>query len=977
MEEKHKVLLHAKRMEFTSDLRFKDIRRRLLDSGILNGENLVEIENQQSREDQAKSLLDILPTRGPNAFGVFRDALKHRYPHLARILKDEGQQGPPEASRVFIIHAGEDKESVVRPLVATLQQQGLAEKDIFFDDVSIKPGEVIRDRIISTLSSQSLELAVVVVSTSFLNKPYWPRLEFETCLKNNKRIFPIWVDANKDNFKAFSELVGKYSPTLKQMSARRVQRNDVTDELTNIAAEVVQRLSTLRSGTPQPAAIQTLVYLTPSNSPSPSDSGSSDEETRPKDQDIQATGASDEQWVEDRLKDEKARHLDLLGKLGSIRLDLLKKAEGLLSREETEKQTKDLLSRLLQSGIDILKTKMGCAILHLLPINQSSLHSFWAAYMSGQLSAVFTERLITDEMRRLAGQDLAIRVIMLEEQYRQWSEYFKAGDMAQTVQEFQSLTMTPAASWTPPAVSASTWEGYAEEYLAADPEQVKLLLDSAWKDPVVELVVLIPFFWPHIITYWLERNQTFPRTLTELLQYSLCKHFAMETCIASEQQCASFSESIAESLISLGSKGLGSIVERNCREIDFSADDRESLEGEVFGLLKLTETKGYTFVNTFLHDYCVALYIKDALDRMAATAVLQQLVQNAGRMPLVCFFVSGLLSDRAGDFLSALVNDGEFSSPFEKVETCLIALAETNHVQSLYPCMESVFHGGVLDVSSESVLSLLFSSAAIRFINQSRVVQSVRLCDRSKLKKEESTILSELETKPDEESVLLGSDLWSNVSDRKFILLLLQCIPLLSAVKKAGSKSEEPMMSKIPLQRLRITMFSSGTINNNQLFQLIQAMKHMVSLTYLDLRCNHVYDDLIHHISPSTKYCSTSKLTTSPVMMLMSSLPRLGRLQDLEFDDCTFLSAAEVSAMCDSIKGSWSLVKLNITVLPAEWNDMMGAAIGKLFLRLSTLKNLVISNGRSESGTALSHAVTHLGALRKLQKTRHTSKNVR
>ncbi|XP_035692732.1 uncharacterized protein LOC118427204 [Branchiostoma floridae] len=967
MEEKHKVLLRAKRLEITSDLQFREIRRRLLDSGILNGENLDEIENQQTREDQAKALLDILPTRGPNAFGVFRDALKHHYPHLARILNDEGQQGPPEAPRVFVIHAGEDKESVVRPLVATLQQQGLAEKDIFFDDVSIRPGEVIRDRIISTLSSQSLELAVVVVSTSFLNKPYWPKLEYETCLKNNKRIFPIWVDANEDNFKAFSELVGKYSPTLKQMSARRVQRDDVTDELTNIAAEVVQRLSTLRSGTPQPAAIQTLLYLTPS--PSSSDAGSSDEETSSKGQDTHATGGSDEQQTEDKLKDEKAKQLELIRQVGEHHIALLKKAEGLLSREKIERKAEEMLDQLYQSSLQILKVKMGCAIIHIVPQSLHALKRFWGDYKTGKLRSGFSDCLVTDEMRTLGGEDFAVSVIMLEEQYRQWTEYFKAGDMTETVQEFQSLTMTPASSWTSTAVSATTWESYAEEYLAADPEQVKLLLDSAWRDPVVELVVLIPFFWPHIITYWLERNQTFPRTLTELLQYSLCKHFAGQTCIVSERQCASFSETIAESLISLGSKGLGSIVERNCREIDLSADDRNSLDREVFGLLKLTETKGYTFVNTFLHDYCVALHIKNAVDRMTATAVLQQLVQNAGRMPLVCFFVSGLFSDRAGDFLSALVNDGEFSSPFEKVETCLIALAETNLVHSLYPCIESVFGGNVLDVSSESVLSLLFSSAAIRFINQSHVVQSVRLCDRSKLKEQESKILSKLEANPDEKYVWLSSDVWSDVSDRKFILLLLQCIPLLSAVKKAGSQSEEPIMSKIPLQRLIIEMFLQGTINDNQLFQLIQAMKHMVSLTDLDLRrCNHVHDDVVHHISPSTKYCSTSKLTTSPVMMLMSSLPRLARLQDLEFDDCTFLSATEVSIMCDSIKGSWSLVKLRITVLPADWNDMMGAAIGKLFLRLPNLKDLVISNGFRESGTALSHAVTHLGALRKLQK---------
>ncbi|XP_078600706.1 uncharacterized protein LOC144875844 isoform X2 [Branchiostoma floridae x Branchiostoma japonicum] len=171
---------------------------------------------------------------------------------------DPGQRSTPSDSeikepRVFVIHAGEDKESFVRPLVRTLQRQGLSEKDIFFDDVSIRPGDVIRDRIMSALSSESLELAVVVVSTSFLTKPYWPRLEFETCLKNNKHVFPIWVDSNDNNFKVFSESVGKYSPTLKQMSAKRVQRDDVIIELPYIASEIIEKLSTLRNHVTKPA----------------------------------------------------------------------------------------------------------------------------------------------------------------------------------------------------------------------------------------------------------------------------------------------------------------------------------------------------------------------------------------------------------------------------------------------------------------------------------------------------------------------------------------------------------------------------------------------------------------------------------------------------------------------------------------------------------------------------------------------------
>ncbi|XP_035673077.1 death domain-containing protein CRADD-like [Branchiostoma floridae] len=93
MEQRHKALLLAKRLEITSDLRFRNIRRHLIDHGILNGADLDEIENHESREDEVKALLDVLPTRGPNAFSVFRDALKNSYPHLARVLQDEPPTG--------------------------------------------------------------------------------------------------------------------------------------------------------------------------------------------------------------------------------------------------------------------------------------------------------------------------------------------------------------------------------------------------------------------------------------------------------------------------------------------------------------------------------------------------------------------------------------------------------------------------------------------------------------------------------------------------------------------------------------------------------------------------------------------------------------------------------------------------------------------------------------------------------------------
>ncbi|XP_019620289.1 PREDICTED: uncharacterized protein LOC109466871 [Branchiostoma belcheri] len=417
MEQRHRDLLCANSFEITSDLRFRDIRGYLLDKGVLSGDNLNEIESKKLRVDQAKALLNILPTRGLNAFSVFRDALKLHYPHLARLLDDESQHEPLKGEpRIFIIHAGEDKEHFVRPLVSALRQKGLKEDDIFFDEVSIKPGEHIRERIMSTLSSDALQLAVIVVSNSLLSKNYWPKLELEKCL-NKKCVFPIWLDENEDNFKAFSELVGNYSPTLKQMSARRVQRTSVESELANIATEVVQQLSALEKS--QPTAIQMLLHAAPTSARSV-DSVSSDEGTGSEDD---GTGLDDQLLIQEKLKEKKMEsELEILEKWGDIQLKWLERASHFLSKEKVEQQTEEMFAQLRQK-FDILMVKEGCAIVHLIPNNLTDLDRFWADYKSGQLSNELSQRLITDEMRAVVGQDLVVQVIMLEEQYRRWRKY--------------------------------------------------------------------------------------------------------------------------------------------------------------------------------------------------------------------------------------------------------------------------------------------------------------------------------------------------------------------------------------------------------------------------------------------------------------------------------------------------------------------------------------------------------------------------
>ncbi|CAH1257415.1 Hypp1831 [Branchiostoma lanceolatum] len=246
---------------------------------------ITEQDEQQVQEkdgpNQIRKLLAILPSKGDRAFQSFCQALERTgHGGLAKILSSDlertGQNAifdPGSAEhlrsheqnsnavstlrdhltvnrptrkkgeRVFIVHAGEDKDSFVRPLVQTLQEKGFPQEDIFYDELSITTGQVIRDRIMSALASDSMEVVVIVASKSLLNHKYWPKLELETALRHNKRLYPIWLDDNQDSFKEFSSLVGQYCPTLKQIRAHCVQTSKISEETTAIASELMSMVS--------------------------------------------------------------------------------------------------------------------------------------------------------------------------------------------------------------------------------------------------------------------------------------------------------------------------------------------------------------------------------------------------------------------------------------------------------------------------------------------------------------------------------------------------------------------------------------------------------------------------------------------------------------------------------------------------------------------------------------------------------------
>lgn len=156
---------------------------------------------------------------------------------LATIARDAARysgddESPPVAPQakdydVFVSHASEDKDSMVRPLAAALQAEGLV---VWYDEFELRIGSSLRRSIDAGLANS--RFGVVVLSESFFKKD-WSNYELdglvtrELAAGGRQLILPLWHRVTKDE-------VIQYSPSLADKLALRTA--DYTVE--EIAAEI-------------------------------------------------------------------------------------------------------------------------------------------------------------------------------------------------------------------------------------------------------------------------------------------------------------------------------------------------------------------------------------------------------------------------------------------------------------------------------------------------------------------------------------------------------------------------------------------------------------------------------------------------------------------------------------------------------------------------------------------------------------------
>jgi len=126
---------------------------------------------------------------------------------------------------VFISHASEDKDEIVRPLAAKLQSMGLK---VWYDEFELKIGDSLRRKIDKGLANS--RFGIVVLSTAFISKG-WTNYELDgivtKAISGQQVILPIWHNITKQQ-------VIDYSPSL----ADKLARNTAINTIEEIAGEI-------------------------------------------------------------------------------------------------------------------------------------------------------------------------------------------------------------------------------------------------------------------------------------------------------------------------------------------------------------------------------------------------------------------------------------------------------------------------------------------------------------------------------------------------------------------------------------------------------------------------------------------------------------------------------------------------------------------------------------------------------------------
>jgi len=169
----------------------------------------------------------------PGALPEIRESPLSSVPSLVRNDVAPPVESSGETYDVFISHASEDKEEIVRSLANALTAKGL---DVWYDEFTLRIGDSLRQKIDRGLATSRVGL--VVLSPAFISKG-WTNYELDgivtRTMSGEQILLPIWHNITKQE-------VIDFSPSL----ADKVARSTTTHTVEEIAGEIVELLKGAR-----------------------------------------------------------------------------------------------------------------------------------------------------------------------------------------------------------------------------------------------------------------------------------------------------------------------------------------------------------------------------------------------------------------------------------------------------------------------------------------------------------------------------------------------------------------------------------------------------------------------------------------------------------------------------------------------------------------------------------------------------------
>jgi hypothetical protein len=191
------------------------------------------VVDMQGLRGTTRSSVRVIPGSALRPLPPIREA-RSNLRDIATNMAEAAPVGPIEDSGreydVFVSHATEDKDDVVRPLALSLRELGVS---VWYDEFELRVGDSLRRKIDAGIARS--RFGIVVLSSSFFAKG-WPQYELDglvtMAVSGNQVLLPLWHGVSKDE-------VLRQSPSLADKVALRTADYSIAEIASEIASVIL------------------------------------------------------------------------------------------------------------------------------------------------------------------------------------------------------------------------------------------------------------------------------------------------------------------------------------------------------------------------------------------------------------------------------------------------------------------------------------------------------------------------------------------------------------------------------------------------------------------------------------------------------------------------------------------------------------------------------------------------------------------